>query len=349
MKILISNDSPTAHYYIRLGFAGALTLSGHEVIIWDLDKKNAFDAFDEFNPDIFVSQGYNLNDSIIECIRRRPELKVSLKCGDWGKPSQAMDLKKYPILTASDKEIALVTKLQKLTGRPNLIDIHYPQKYANETHEFWNTTLGIKICGLMSGADIVDYTRGQFNEKYKSDLAFVGGRWGYKSQTIDRWILPLLNPELNLNFKIFGNQPWGVPQYAGFIETKYIKDILASATICPNISEPHSQDFGYDIVERPFKLLSNKCFVISDAVKGLQELFSNDEIVFANNPTEFRELVEHYLKYPEERIAKINKGYLEVINKHTYFHRAAQFFEALDISTESIYTGLAYAKEKLCL
>ena len=32
--------------------------------------------------------------------------------------------------------------------------------------------------------------------------------------------------------------------------------IYASAKICPNISEPHSLVFGFDVVERPFKIMS---------------------------------------------------------------------------------------------
>ena len=35
MKIMISNDGPHAHYYIRLGWAKVFQAIGHEVAIWD--------------------------------------------------------------------------------------------------------------------------------------------------------------------------------------------------------------------------------------------------------------------------------------------------------------------------
>ena len=75
MKILISSDGPHAHYYIRLGWGRAFEASGHKVYIWDIASKPAFDAFDEFEPDLFMGQTYNLNDAVYKCIKNRPHLK----------------------------------------------------------------------------------------------------------------------------------------------------------------------------------------------------------------------------------------------------------------------------------
>lgn len=349
MRILISNDSPTAHYYIRMGFAKALSCAGHDVRLWDLDKKNPFDSFDEFEPEIFVSQSYNLNPAIVECIRRRPHLKATFKAGDWSNFADNIDSKKYPILKASKSEIE---NLEKILGFGNkiFVDIHYPQKYANETHEYWKEKLGVKVVGLMSGADVFDFTNGQYREEYASDIIFIGGRWGYKSQTLDPYILPLLDCRENLKVKIFGNQPWNVPQYCGFLPDNHVKHFLASATICPNISEPHSQVYGFDIVERPFKLLANKCFVISDYVKGLYELFPGG-IIYATNPQEFKQYCHFYIRNPSHRLQHINDGYQAVINNHTYFHRAAQFFTELDMPDEArnMENKFEEVKVKLCL
>lgn len=349
MKILISNDSPTAHYYIRMGFARALAAAGHDVKLWDIDKKNTFDAFDEFNPDIFVSQSYNLNKDIIECLRRRPECKITLKGGDWGYFYLTEENQKYPILFASDKEIRNVEELLK-TNKVDFIDIHYHPRSVEQTHGLWKEKLGVKVVGLMSAADVFDYTGGQYNTDYKSDICFIGGRWGYKSTTLTPWLIKLIEKYPQLNTKIFGNQSWGIPQYCGFLETEYVKHVLASATICPNISEPHSQAFGFDIIERPFKLLANKCFVISDYVEDLAYILS-EEIVYANSPDEFHELCLHYIKYPEERSVFIQKGYEKVINHHTYFNRAEQFFTELNMLDEAqkIKDVFIKVKEKLGL
>jgi spore maturation protein CgeB len=139
---------------------------------------------------------------------------------------------------------------------------------------------------------------------------------------------------MDINVKIFGNQGWSVPQYCGYIENNLAKDVLASAKVCPNISELHSQDFGFDIVERPFKLLSNKCFVISDYVQGAEEVFG-DSVVFAKTPDEFKKLVLHYISHPNERDYHINKGYELVMQKHTYFHRVHQILNNLRLHDEA--------------
>jgi spore maturation protein CgeB len=332
-----------------MGFAKALTFAGHNVQFWDIGKKNAFDAFDEFEPEIFVSQSYNLNPAIIECIRRRPNLKVTFKAGDWSNFADNIDSKKYPILKASQSEIQNVEQILKF-GNQIFIDIHYPQMYANQTHEYWKEKLGIKVVGLMSGADVFDYTGGKYHPEYASDVIFIGGRWGYKAQTLDPYILPLLDCRENLKVKIFGNQSWNVPQYCGFLPDEHVKHFLASATVCPNVSEPHSQVYGFDIVERPFKLLANKCFVVSDYVKGLGYVIPNG-IIYADGPKPFIDACKHYIRFPEHREPIIKIGYETVINNHTYFHRAKQFFDELGMSNEADNMMEAFnrVKEKLCL
>ena len=344
MRILISNDGPTAHYYIRMGFARALAASGHEVKFWDIGVKNTFDAFDEFSPDIFVGQSYNLNRDVLACLKRRPNCKITLKAGDWGYFYLNEENQRFPILFASNEEILNVQKLLE-TNTISFIDMHYHPRSIGKTHGFWKEKLGIKVVGLMSAADVFDYTGGKYQESFKSDLAFVGGRWGYKSQTLTPWLIKFIEKYPELNIKIFGNQSWGIPQYCGFLDTAYVKDVLASATICPNISEPHSQAFGFDIIERPFKLLSNKCFVISDYVEDLKYILP-EEIVYAHTPEEFHELCIHYLNYPEERQPIIDRGYKAVIDNHTYFHRAEQFFNELDLPQEAVKVMETYSKIK---
>jgi len=84
MKILISNDGPTAFFYIRTGLARAFAAAGHQVTVWDIDKKPAYDAFDEFEPDLFLGQTYNTTPAICKLIKERPHMKVIMKAGDWG-------------------------------------------------------------------------------------------------------------------------------------------------------------------------------------------------------------------------------------------------------------------------
>lgn len=331
MKILIANDSGFAHYFERMGLAKALKASGHEVYFWNIHQEAAFDVFGKFAPDIFVGQAYNLKDDIIECLRRNPQVKVALKAGDWGSFydnwTETMHTQ-FPILMASKAEKIAIDKLRQFS-KPDLIFIHYHPDYVAQTHNYW----GLNTISMMNAADIFDYTNGKHVPELASDIAFVGGYWGYKSFNLNKYILPLCNPNNNLNIKIFGNQPWPVSQYCGAIDTNLVKHVFSSAKICPNISEPHSTEFGFDIIERPFKLLSNKCFVISDNVAGMRDLF-DDSIVFAESPKDFQEKVMYYLKHSHETYKFIQNGYYKVMKEHTYFDRAAHLLSSLGFGNE---------------
>lgn len=335
MKIVISNEQEFAHYYIRLGFAKALTACGHDVIIWDIRKKSAFDMFDE-NPDIdiLVTQTYNITDGVVKCLLERPYIRVTAKGSDWGYAQNNMDLNKYPILVANNQEIDRILKLHDAIGKPNFIDIHYTQNSVNQTHSNW-ISHGIKCVGLLSATDISEYINGQYNQDLDCDIGFVGGYWGYKSVSFDDWLIPLCQPSNNYKIKIFGNQPWPTPQYCGFIPSNQVRNLFVSSKICPNISEPHSQVYGHDIIERPFKILSSKGFCISDYVSEMAETVFGKNLIYAASPSEFKEKIDYYLKNENERQKMIELGYNHVMNNHTYFHRAAQFFTELELHEEA--------------
>jgi spore maturation protein CgeB len=76
-----------------------------------------------------------------------------------------------------------------------------------------------------------------------------------------------------------------------------------------------------------------------------EDVFTNDEIVFAKTPEEFHELVDHFVKYPNERIPYIKRGYQTVMNNHTYFHRVSKMLHEFGLEDESerclqVYEGV---------
>ena len=297
-------------------------------------KKPAFDAFDEFEPDIFIGQTYNMDRALFKCIKHRPHMKVVLRASDWGDKQEDIDLDEYPILVARKDEIDLIGQLKEETGKPDFVYNHYHENWMKKTHNKWET-IGVRPVSMLHAADVFEYNSPNVYDHLVSDISFVGGYWPYKAKAIDRYIIPLCHPVGRFNVKIFGGQNWPVCQYMGYIENDEVKNVFRSATICPNISEPHSQAFGYDIIERPFKVLFSGGFCISDYVQSMAEdVFDDDEIVFAKDPEEFFELVNHYLKYPDERIPYIHRGFNKVVSEHTYFHRVAQILKELGLEEE---------------
>ena len=335
MKIMISNDGPHAHYYIRLGWAKVFQAIGHDVTIWDINTKSAYDAFDEFEPDLFMGQTYNLNRSLFNCIKERPELKVVMRASDWGDMQKDIDKEKYPILTASKEESVWVERLKREVNKPDFVHNHYHDNWMKVTHNRWDV-IGVKVVSLMHGADVFDYAGAGEVDILKSDVTFIGGYWPYKAQTLDKYLIRLCHPVGKFNIKIFGGSDWPVVQYAGRISNENVKHAFRSATICPNVSEPHSQDFGYDIIERPFKVPMSGGFCISDYVESMaNDVFTNDEIIFAKTPEEFEQLIEYYVNNPEETLPYVEKGYTCILDNDTYFHRVSTIFKELDMPKEA--------------
>lgn len=344
MKIAIADDSngSNAHSYIRLGLLRAFAGCGHEAVLWNIQQKSAIDFFDEVEPDLVWLQSYNLERGVLKSVANRPNLRVILTGSDWSLSSNAIDHSKYPIVRANQKEIKLVEQLND-AHKIDFITCHYHQNSMRTTHEYWLDKLGIPIVGLPPAADIVDYTGGKYMEEFACDIMFSGGYWDYKGLTIKPWFFPLLDSSLKLNVKIYGNRPWGCIQYCGYLDNQYMKHAMKSAKVCPNISEPHAQKYGTELNERCFKLLSNKCPVVSDYTSSLvNDIFINGEIEVADTPKEFKEkclaVVNGDLKIDVE------KGYDKVMGSETYFHRVASIFRHLGLEREENNTLQTYSK-----
>ena len=318
MKVLISSDGMHAHFYQRKAWVNAFNACGITAGFWDCNNVTAFDAFDAFEPDIFLGQSYNLTPSLIKCIHERPHLKVGLRAGDWGSHQYGEEDR---VLYCSRQEIDTVEKLKEQTGQPNFVHIHYTEEAIEKTHNNFKN-IGIEPISLMMCADSVDYGNAIVEEDLKCDIGFVGGFWPYKGQVITPYLFPLLHPVGRYKAKIFGNQPWAVNQFCGLISDERVKNLFVSAKICPNLSEPHAQRHGFDVNERIFKILYAGGFCISDNVKGY-EIFG-DGVVVVNSPEEFSEKVEYYYHNSDERLTIAQRGQQIVTENHTGFHRIAQ-------------------------
>lgn len=345
MNIIIADDSQqsNAMYFIRLALARAISTLNNNVILWDINKQSAFDAFDTYNPDIIFLQSYNLNSSVLKCIKERPNLMVVMRVSDWSPWRDKLD-PKYPVLKAGEKEIKLMEELQKLPNKL-VCHIHHFEEYLEMTHGNWIKN-GYKIISVPNCADIFDYLNGQYNSQFASDIAWIGAYWKYKGINLDKFIKPLCSPKEYYNIKIFGHG-WNIPQSFGFLPQGMEKHILKSAKITPAVHESHSTDFGYDLLTREFNLLCNKCFVVSDYVEGLVKIFP-DSIIHCKTPKEFKDQIDYYLDKPEERERIANEGFKEVIEKHTAFDRIRVIWESLGLDTDLIDLVKRQILEKLC-
>jgi spore maturation protein CgeB len=87
------------------------------------------------------------------------------------------------------------------------------------------------------------------------------------------------------------------------------------------------------LTQRPFDIMACKKFVITSNKNIVKELYetsgANKEIVMFRNRDELYDMVNYYLKNERERIAIAERGYVRVMNEHTYDHRIRSIFRTI--------------------
>lgn len=334
MKVLCHGFT-NALYYIFEGWRQVFIRSGHEWH-WMNPQDAPLDVFNEYEPDLYIGATYQISRALVKAIAARPNLKVIMKANNWGPSNQEIDPKRFPIGLVTDQEIQDVAHLVKVANKPDLVfNFYHFNRYA-ETMSYWKQKMGVGLVQGLPAADIFNYRPVEPQEHLKCDLAFAGGYWPYKAQNLDRYLLPLCYPVGRYNIKIVGNQPWPVPQYMGTASNAVIESLFASATICPNISEPHANAFGFEVNERVFKLAATKAFCINDPIASLSEdIFTQNELVIADDPPHFHDLVHLFITNPQLRDASIDACYNRVMAEHTYCHRVANVLNHLGLPDEA--------------
>ncbi len=346
MKILCRYDASGPHY-VRSGWGKAFKAAGYDFRFWVPQTKSAFDAFAEFEPNIFLGTTYDTDRALVKCIAARPELKVGLFASAWGPRIDEIDVVKYPIVVVNEQEKRTIAHLKETTGRPDFVFIHVTDKYLEPTMSDWRS-IGVEPVGILNAADIIDYHPAEPIDALKCDIGFCGGYWGYKGRNLNSHILPLCHPSSGLNVKIFGNKTWPTHAYLGTLADASVKHLFNSATVCPNVSEPHSTDVDgltCDIVERPFKVLSSGGFCVSDYVEEAREVFGVDELVMCKSASEFHETIYHFVENPELRLPFIEAGQIKTLKSETYFDRTAKM--ATHFAMPELRNGLLEAKRKI--
>jgi spore maturation protein CgeB len=305
MRILIFNPDGGAALYIVQGYINAFKELGHEIKIWD-GKPSSWNFF---SPDIYVGcSGWQ------QPIPKKRKCKVILHVNPYGK-NKITPEKKWINIDENPENINWV-----MEQNPDLLFGYGNDRLIGRHWNYWLEKKGIPVIGLPTAADSGIYKKKNLKSQY--DISFVGGRWGYKSISFEKWLDPILKK--HKNHIIYGWGGWERTgfNYSGEIKTKDTVDLFNSTKICPAISEPHTHIYGIDIPERIFKTALCGCLTITDKIEDLNE-FSP----MAETPEKMLELVEYYLKKEKERkeLSEIQRKY--VLKNHTYIKRTQKLME----------------------
>lgn len=297
------------------------------------------DLFSEFEPDVVIWDSSAVDRAFIKCRRAHPEVKVALFGSAWGPLVDRLDRQEYPIDYASDQEKRNVEE-----SRPDLVFIHCVPSALEGVLGGWKS-----ICptgSVLNGADIILNRPGRFRPELACSASICTGWWPYKARTLSKYIIPLCEGDLDI--KIFGWSAWPTCKYLGSITDADYADLVASTQVCLNVSEPHSQTLGYDIISRVFEVPAMGGFLLSDRVSGIDEVLGGGVIEMASTPTEYEEKLRHFLKTRTERQTKARKAQEIALGAHTGFERSATLMELLGLPSEEIRAGKIKFLEGSC-
>jgi hypothetical protein len=332
MKALIlAGDG--AGRYIRRGYANAMAHVGIQCSLWHPQSgKPAFDVFAELQPDLVMCGSWEIDRAIFKNLMARPNIKVLLWGGNWGTFDKEIDTKKDTVMMVTDQEKEFIEPLVKNNNIKHIIT-YYSQRWADVTHNKWST-LGLEPLGLPLAADLVILGISEISPEYKCDLSFIGGYWPYKAINLNKFLVPLCHPAEKFNVKIFGYGGWPVAQHLGIVNDEWLPTLFSSSTVNANVFEPLAQKYGFDVNERCYKILACKGFCVSEYCdSAANDIFTNNEVVFAKTPAEFKEKVHYFVKHPEERVPYMENGVASIKAKHSYFHRLKVMMKAENFGT----------------
>jgi len=207
-----------------------------------------------------------------------------------------------------------------LDSEPDFVWASAPDAYL-EHYDGWRKA-GMKVVSLPWACDTERYdwmyALPQFTDV---KMAFVGGYRPYKELQYAARLWPYEDI-----LSIWGYSDW--PRcYRGYMPNDDEKFLYGQADICPTISEPQFVVTG-DTVERPFKIMGSGGVTILD-LPCYRELFTEGEVLIAEIQDGYHRTVSELLSNNTMRAEYRHRGYLAVMERHTYKHRVQKLVSEL--------------------
>ncbi len=316
MNILMNKRVGGAWGYITDGLVNAFEAVGHTVARHD----DSDTIWATFKPDLYI--GCSGHRQIIPPKEARGNCKVAIHVN----PYCAHTIE--PNINESNDAISWVRAQQ-----PDVV-FGYGLEKDRSNWEHWGDE-GFQWVPMATAGDATIYSP-KFDQ-YESrdlDLVYVGGRWPYKAEVIDDFLLPLLYKS-NLRYELRGWGAWpsGL-RHGGEIDQSEVPALFNRAKVCPCISEPHTLIWGIDLPERVFKVVLSGAIAVHDPAAGFKSYLSTVDV--CNDPNDYFSTIKSCCKWPvERRLELAKKQYAEVTSAHTYHHRIATLMSAIGWKAEA--------------
>jgi spore maturation protein CgeB len=230
-------------------------------------------------------------------------------------------------------------KIIKRIKEDNFADLYISpvEQYDLRMVEF-EAKLGVPYKTVPLAADSTEIYS-EYDQKYVSDICFIGTNLPQKKDGFKEYLFPLKNcydlkiygQDWNRKDKLFGwiqkaGQLLNIKKLAEIqkpkLEISDERKIYSSSAISVNIHENYQVSFGGDCNERTFKIPMAGGFQVCDDINCLSDYFKIDEeIITAKNSNEWYEKIDFYWRNPELRIKIAENGMKRVCKEHTYVNR----------------------------
>jgi hypothetical protein len=332
-------DTIYAHRTIYNGFKSAFQDLGHTFLPvtpdHDLSRR-----LEEERIDLFITSSHFVYRKYVDYRRlarlRNRGLFVLTKIDFWNSPLGSMRFNEAKGLR-DDPEVVDLIK----SGLLGDACYHVVEQDDARMDGFTQTT-GEPYHTIPLAADKTLSGEAAADARFVADISFIGTYLPEKRPYFDRMVFPLARKH---RLRLYG-QDWtrvhrtlGLIQKVGqYFNLPLIKSlqkpnlalgdearIYASSQISINVHEAYQRKFGGDCNERTFKIPLFGGFEITDDVACIRRYFEADhEIVVADGETDWFDKIEHYLRYPEQRLPIIEAGRARVLKDHTYHNRVDQ-------------------------
>ena len=115
------------------------------------------------------------------------------------------------------------------------------------------------------------------------------------------------------------------------------------AKVLPNFHLESQYERFDEVNERTCVIPACGSFELVDNPAAMKELFDANEMAVANSPQEYKEMFEHFLNKPKERLPYIQNGKRKVWSNYTLFHSLSKLAEFFKITE----TGMQGTKESV--
>ncbi len=310
MRVLFTHRPGGAYGYISESWMNICKNVGITVSRWDGNAA----SWDAFDPDLYIGcSGHKQN------VPPNRRAKVAIHVNPYGPVDMG------PINEPVDS-IKWVTRVAP--------DAVFGYGFEKDRHywSYWSEKLGAKWVPMANAADFTLFNTTYEASQRNIDIVYIGGKWPYKSRSIDAYLLPLFDGRLSYTIGGWGDwdKKYDVKHYTDF----EVPGVLASAKIGPCISEPHTHQYGIDVPERVFKIIMSGTVAIHDNTRSLADQIPS--LIIAGDPNEFRDLCHYWAGVDDAtRIKKSNEQRADVLNGHTYAHRLAKMFSELGFQEQA--------------